>query len=558
MRALKITGIVIIALGIIAYATSDYFIEKKLKVELSNLINTDSLNYYDFSISKLDLSIVNGSITIKDVRIIPTKIALDSLKKSTNNIRVLVELTCDKIKMRGFEIKHFLRTQELLIDKFVIIQPSLNYIFNSTKSNNKNTLALQNIFSDSFKKATLNHFIIESANINVRNIAKKDVLIEISEFDFHLTNASIDTTTIKRFSPFDYENIEFSSEQVNLNIHKDFSISTDKLQFNAEKNTTTIDNFKLKPTYSQKNFSKMYATQKQWVKITLDTFKVSNIHFEKLIQQGDFDIGKISLINASIDLYKDKTKQEAPFKKKLLPASALKKMPVNLSIDSIQVSQSSIIINEKSNKSGQVSYLSFDRLNALVTGFSNDSLHLLKNNFLSIKATTKIMNEANVNFLAKFDLSSPTDSHTITTKVGPCDIKVFNKVLEPSMLVVAKSGDIIALNYAYTANDKDANGTIDFEYENVKIDVLDKKKQTKKQGFMSLAANTVIKSNNKKENTKTYTQGVIKVNRVQNKNIFPYLWHAVQSGIIYTMAPTFSEVKKEEKKATKKGWFKKK
>ena len=39
---------------------------------------------------------------------------------------------------------------------------------------------------------------------------------------------------------------------------------------------------------------------------------------------------------------------------------------------------------------------------------------------------------------------------------------------------------------------------INFEYENVKIDILDKEEQSKKQGLMSLAANTVIKGNNKK------------------------------------------------------------
>lgn len=554
MKILKIAGIIIIVLAIITYATSDYFIEQKLKTELSKLINKDSLNYYDFNISSLDLSIINGSITIKEVKITPTEISLDSLKRTTNNIRVLVDFSCDKIKMRGFEIKHFLLTQELEIDKFIIIQPTLTYIFNKNKSTNRNTLALQNVFSDSFKKATLDHFIIENASIIIRNIEKKNPLIQVSEFDFHLTNATIDTATIKRFSPFDYDNIEFSAEQLDLNIHEDFSISTDKLNFNAERNTTTIDNFRLKPTYSQKKFSKKYKIQKQWVAIKLDTFKISNIHFEKLIQHGEFQINKISLINTDVGLYKDKSKPEPPFKKQLLPASALKKLSVNLSIDTIEVLNSKIVINEKSNLSEQVSYLSFNNLNASIYGFSNDFNQLHSNKFLSVYARTKIMNSALVNFEAKFDLLSTTDEHTVKTTVGSSDIKIFNKVLEPMMLVVAKSGSIIALIYEYSANDTSANGTIDFEYENVKIDVLDKKQQSKKQGFMSLAANTIIKSNNKKENVKSYTQGVIKVERVQNKNIFPYLWHTVQSGIIYTMAPAFSKVKKEEKKKKRKIW----
>jgi hypothetical protein len=558
MKTLKIITVVVIILGVIIYSSSDYIIEKHLTSELSKLINKDSLNYYDLSLSDLDLNILNGSITIANVKITPSKYALDSIKSSSNNVRVLMNFSCEKIKMKNFEIRHFLKTQELIIDKFIINNPSLTYLYNRQKSANKSTLVLHNIFSDSFKKAVLNHFIIDNATIEVRNIEKNNALIKVSSFDFHLTKAVMDATTIKRFSPFDYKNIEFSAEQLNLNLHEDFLMSTDNLQFNAEKNTTAINNFKLTPKYTQGNYSKKYNTQKQWVAITLDTFKISNIHFEKLIQHGIFDVGKISLDHANIGLYKDKSKPEPPFKKKLLPASALNQIQIDLSIDTIQVKNSKIVINEKSNLSGQVSYLSFDFLNALVIGFSNNKNQLLVNRFLTVDAKTKVMNSADVNFKAKFDLLSPTDNHTINVKVGSTDIKVFNKVLEPSMLVIAKSGKIVALDYAYTADDKSALGTIDFEYENVKIDVLDKDEQTKKQGFMSLAANTIIKSNNKKENTKTYTQGIIKVERVQNKNIFPYLWHTVQSGIIYVMAPTFSEIKKEEKKANKKGWFKKK
>ena len=558
MKLIKILGILIIILAGIAYATADYFIEKKLTTELSKLINTDSLTYYTSSISGLDVSIVNGSITIKGVKITPSKQALDLIESDTPNIRVLVGFTCDKIKMKNFEIKHFLQTQELIIGAFIINQPKFTYIFNKSKSSNKNTLPLNNLFSDSFTKAILKKFIIDDASINIRNANQKNPIIIVNNFDFELTNALMDTVTIKRFSPFDYDNIKFSATSSEVNIQEDFSLSTDKIKFNAKKNITSIDNFKLTPNYSQEHYSKKHPVQKQWVAITLDTFKISNIDFEKLIQHGNYQISKVSLIRANVGLYKDKSRPEPPFKKQPLPATAIKSIPLDLSIDTIEVLNSRIVINEKSKMSGQVSFLSFDELNASVHGFSNDSVQIASNNFLSIKAHTKIMNSAQVNFEAQFDLLSKNDAHTVKASVGPSDIKIYNKVLEPMMLVVAKSGQIHALNYAYSANDTEAIGTIDFEYENVKIEILDKEEQMKKQGLMSLAANTVIKSNNKKENVKSYTQGVIKMDRTQNKNVFPYLWHSVQSGIIYTMAPAFSEVKKEEKKANKKGWFKKK
>jgi hypothetical protein len=197
-------------------------------------------------------------------------------------------------------------------------------------------------------------------------------------------------------------------------------------------------------------------------------------------------------------------------------------------------------------------------LSAQVYGFSNNPIKLASHKYLSVYAQTKVMNAAKVDFKAQFDLRSQTDWHTISATVGPVKMEVFNNVLEPMMSVVVKSGKILSLDYRYTATDTEANGILDFEYENVKLDVLSTNDQSKKQGFISLAANTVIKSQNSKLNSKNYSQGIIKTKREQNKNIFPYLWHSVQSGIIYIMAPALSSVKKEEKKGKKKNWFKKK
>lgn len=561
MKFLKITGVVIIVLGLVVYAFSDYFIERKLKAELSKIINTDSLNYYTFSLEKLDLSIVTGSITIKGVKITPTQEALNKLQNSSNNIRVLISFSCDNIKMKGFEINHFLKTRELIIDKFIVEKPSFEYLFNKNKKSNSKTLGLNNLFSDSFKKAELKQFIIDNAQISIKNINDDLPLMKVEKFNFKLTDAVVDASTIEQFSPFDYSNIEFSADSLRLNVSKDFEISTGQLIFNADRNATIINNFRLKPAYGQKQFSKTHSIQKQWVAIALDTFKIIDIDFEKLVQNGVFNLNKVTLVNANVGLFKDKSKPEPPFKKQLLPASALRNLKtdlkIHLSIDTIEVKRSRIVINEKSKKTDQVSYLSFEDLNAQVYGFTNDSISLASNKYLIVYAQTKAMNSAQVNFKATFDLLSKNDSHTIKANVGSSKMDVFNKVLEPMMLVVVKSGEIISLNYQYTANDTEANGTIDFEYKNVKLEVLSEDEEAKKQGFLSLAANTVIKTNNQKLSPKNYTQGIIKVQRVQNKNVFPYLWHAVQTGIIYTMAPALSEVKKEEKKANKKGWFNK-
>lgn len=558
MKLLKIITVVLVVLAVISYASFDYIIEKKLTEKLEQIINKDSLNYYTYSIENLDLSLASGSLTLTGVKITPTTHAFDSLKNPGNLVRVLVSFQCDELALIELQIKHFFRTNELIIDQLEIIKPTVIYLFNEHKRTNKNTLVMQNIFSPNFKKAKLKKLELTKGEIRVTNIEDSLPLVNIKDYSLRLTNAYIDSNTIKRFSPFNYDNIEFWSESLQLNVSQDFAISTGKMEFDAKHNSTIIQNFKLKPFYKQGAFSAKYNMQKQWVAITLDTFEIVDIQFEDLIQHGDFVLNKVRLVKANVGLYKDKTKPEPPFKKKLLPASAMRKLPVNLTIDTVVIKNSRITINEQGKKDGSVSELRFEQLNAQLYGFTNDSVRLAKNKYMAVQAKSRVMGAVPVTFTARFDMLSPTDEHWVKAQVGSCDPTIFNKVLNPMMLVDIKSGKILGLNYQYQANDTEAIGTLDFEYENIKIEVFNKAQQHKKNGFLSMAANSVIRSSNTKNGGKEFAHGIIKAKRIQNKNIFPYLWHTVQSGIIYTMAPALSEVKKEEKQAGKKSMFKKK
>ena len=128
MKALKITGILLIFVGLIAYFTSDYFIEKRLRSELSILIQKDSVSLYKYDFSKFNLSLVDGSIKLKKVTLYPTKAARDSLANPNNNIRVLIEASIEEIK------DDIAQSPESYTFWFKLIYERVfNYIYNSRK-----------------------------------------------------------------------------------------------------------------------------------------------------------------------------------------------------------------------------------------------------------------------------------------------------------------------------------------------------------------------------------------------------------------------------------------
>ena len=209
--------------------------------------------------------------------------------------------------------------------------------------------------------------------------------------------------------------------------------------------------------------------------------------------------------------------------------------------------------NEKSPLTQETSDLTFNDLTALVTNFSNDSAILASNQFMVANISTRVMNKAETNMNLKFDLLNKEDQFVVTGHMDSVEADVFNSVLVPMVGVKLLDGLIHNMEFEFTSMDTLSTGVMNLEYNDIKIQVLNPdSRQGKKKGFMSFAANTAIKSNNSKLKG-NYIEGIINTPRVLEKDMFPYLWHSIQSGLVSTLVPmTNTKDAKAQQKETRK------
>ena len=543
---------IIIGLAVMVYFSYDYWLEKELKYQLSEIINKDPNSLYDYSFTKLNIHLLEGSVDLTGIKIRPTESAYDSLAKSRNGVRFLLNLNMEEIELTGFEIMEFLKTGVISVKSLVVTEPTFEYFFHPNKKQSTNTLPLNAIFSNKFKGGNLDEFFINDAQIKIIDQTRSGPAILINKLDIELTEAHIDSTTLLRFSPFDYKDIKVSSSGIYIDAGENFSIKSDSLIFNVNDESILVKNFQVNPKLSQKNFGAKYDVQKQWFAITLDELVLNHIDFDSFVETGVVDIGKIELGSPNIGLYKDKSKPPPPFIRKPLPASAIKLIPWTLNIDTVVVNNGFITINETSANTGNDSHLTFNDLNATILNFTNDSIGRIMNPLMELTASTKVLGAAFTTVNMKFDLASENDAFEVEGKVGVVNGDTFNKVLEPMMAVRVTGGKVHQIEFSFSAMDTISIGTLDAEYEGIKLEVINidtvSTKKHHKKGLLSFAANTVIKTNNHKDQA-NYIQGVINTNRIQEKDVWPFIWHSVQSGLVSTLAPiTNDKTAKQQQK----------
>jgi hypothetical protein len=555
-KSLVIVFGILVAILAIAYFQFDSFVERAVRNKLTFLINQSPDKLYEYEFDNLNINLIDGSLTLHKVGLIPTQHAIDSVKSAGSSLRAIMAFRVDKIEMNGFEIRKFLNTGDLQIEDLLILRPEFKLLVNPDKKikATKKAGTFDEILTDKFTVAELNSFNIINATFSVANIKYDTNPLIIDSINFVLKNARADQETIEKFIPFEFSDFSFTSTGIHMDFSSDFTIESDKLEIDAALDFVKIFNFQIRPKLNFKAFSARYNMQKQWFALVVDELHLHRFNLDQLYTKGDLLVEKLEIFKANAALYKDKSKPAPPFKVKPLPATIIRNIPFKIDIDSVIIENAMITINEKSGLTGKISNLTFSQLNAVMVGFSNDSLHLSENPVMSCDVSTNVMNQAKVQMRLAFNLLSDSDEFTVSGQVDSVKAGIFNEVLVQMMAVEVKSGDIHRMDFEFIAMDTISKGTLDMEYNNVKIDILNPDlDKTKKQGFRSLAANTVIKTHNRKTKP-TYAQGVINVARVREKDVFPYLWHSIQSGLVSTLVPVTNkkEAKQQQKQARKK------
>jgi hypothetical protein len=547
-KVLKVIGVLLVVLATGAYFTYDFWLERELRYRLSEIINKDPNGLYQYSFSKLNIHLLDGSVELSGIVISPSEGAFDSLKSASSDLRFILQLTMDEIAMNGFDISKFIATGNISVTSIIISKPHFEYVYNPDKRDSKQAMPLSNIFNENFKVAELGKFLIENAEVKIIDQSKTHTTI-IRDLNIELTNARMDSVTLKSFLPLEHESLLVNAAGLSIDAGKLLSIKSDSIFVIPNTRSFGLTNFQVNPKYSKENFTKMYDVQKQWFAIKLDTLIVNKINMNLFVTTGHVEVEKIEVISPNIALYKDKSKPPPPFKKKLLPVSAIRSIPWNLEVDSVSITNGYISIDETSPNTGKDSHLTFEKLSGLLLNFNNDQSLTNSSSTMSLKATTLVMGKASTRLNLNFALGSKVDPFTAHGSVGTVNATIFNPVLEPMMGVKIISGTFNSINFEFSANDNSSSGTLDADYLGLKIKILNidsTKSKKEKKGFMSLAANTVVKAKNS-TNGANYIQGIINTKRVQEKGVWPYLWHSVQSGLISTLAPITNSKENRQK-----------
>jgi hypothetical protein len=408
------------------------------------------------------------------------------------------------------------------------------------KTNENAILSFNNLRSEleGIRMTTLEKEIFKGGSISasVNSFVKKDSLppvISIAHFDI----VSVDVGRIHDNDTMDIKTGGIKIGRVNdLALQKDsiiqaalklppvtvlpgsFRFNTPKEEigfYNVEVNTQegflSWDSLNIINRVPRDTFFARQPFEKDY--ITLSTGKVRADDLKPVIYNRDTTvyIRKLSLDPLDFKVERDKRVTDDTVKYRPLLARMFNRLRFPLKLDTINLKNSVIwhnVIDEKTEKEGTIF---FTEVNGTVTNIRNFDIQ--KDDSIRVDLTSKLMSRGQLRFQFRESYEDSIQGFLMSVRMGGMEMQELNRLMIPLNNVRVDRGVIRDVSMRVKGNEYFAYGSMDMNYENLKVSVLNV--QNKKKGIVSWLANILVRGKNSKT-------GIIYTERLTDKSVFNF------------------------------------
>ncbi len=283
-------------------------------------------------------------------------------------------------------------------------------------------------------------------------------------------NIRLNSGNIHNLRAIIYESPQLWISRLNGNLNS----KRDKINWyglNFRNRDLRMDSFHLVPFQSLKDYRRSKAFDEDYLEIKTGEVRGNPVQLTEGAGGGTLQIEKLAIDSLQLLSFKDKTQAAAP-KIKPLPAQLIRRIPLKLWIDSLQISNGTAEYQELDQKYDGPLVIPVSGINGLLTGLKNSEVH--PGDSLRILARGDVLNQLPVVLWVKESYTDSLRGFLMDLDAGPAEPAAFNIVVRPLTGVEIHSGRLNKLALKATGNNNFSEGIMNLYYDGLKIRLLNK------------------------------------------------------------------------------------
>ncbi len=488
----KIGGLVALLVFLLSLFANS-FIQKKVDSLISNIegLNVDAIGY----------SLITNSLSVDGIQ----------FQTGPYNFRG----TCQSIDVSGLDRIQYWKDGNIQISEVTIEQADLYFDIGKSEQN-----AEPEPKSDS--DILLNDIVFRNGTIHILDNEKEITTIE----GVHLRMQNLQLADSATWSLDDYFiRTGLISAILPGNLHQ---LNIESTDYNSEPASMTLSGLHFHTLISKEDWYEKAKSKQTHFDYKIETIELVKPDILSYINEKTLRVQKIVVNKSDLEIYEDKRFAHCDSCKKRLPQQNLLGSKSNIVIDSIQIKNSRLVYLSKELTKQKPGRFEFNKLYASIYHLSNIPDQIRRHSHMLVDAQANLFGYSPLKVHFDFDMTSASGAYTYSGNLGQFNLVELNGFLSPVKHVEIGAGVSKNISFAARANASQSNGTMDFNYQDLKVDFLNKNNQTKTL-VTSLVNNLAVHRNNiPGQNFRT---GTIFTVRDQSRSIFHNLSQSLQSGI---------------------------
>ncbi|GGC39096.1 hypothetical protein GCM10011386_34010 [Parapedobacter defluvii] len=502
--------------------------------------STDSL--YLIAYDDLNFNLITGNASISSLRLMVDSTRYAELERQQQAPDNAYNIRIENLRIRSFHPRRILTDRRLQIDDIIIDTPSIHIVnryhaYNDTIVTKRDTQTLYQRISGILQEVSVGnlhfndiHFKFskktDSATnetvLNNLNVKVSDILIDsVSQFDttrfFHTRAIDVDVPGFRYETPDSF-----------------YYVSFDRLQIATLYKQVTLTGLKYAPRMSKDEFYKRKKMAKDMAVISFPSIRLGGIDLQRFVNNQQLYASSLHIDSGTVAISNDLRYPKHPTNKiGKSPHQLLLKMKQPLKIDSVVLNNIDISYAEVGRKYQKEGKITFNRTSGVFHNVTNDSLALLQNKTMGADLTTYLMDIGKLNVAFAFDMLDKKGAYTYKGLLGPMNGKPLNRILTPLLNAEVANANIKRVSFDVSADDHRSRGSLRFDYDNMRLNLLTIDDQGKK-GSMKVAsflANSFIINDSNPDANGKYHTGRINYTRPHTYSFFKTLWQSLLQGI---------------------------
>ncbi len=489
------SGLLIFTSGILLSA----YVENKIKDKIQSFHGTTSF---------VNVSLLKRSIKIGDLK-------WYSAHDSTNFNQHFVHLSY--VSAMGISLAELLLHKNLIIDEIVVGSGKIYYDKTILwKNQERSNLDYHTLFIKHLSFSTINLLIKTNTTHNFT-----------AQFSCELTdiNLKIDSTHNLIYKA---KTMEVEAKDIVINKYEGMYGGTiARLYCNTKEQRIQIDSASLVPNFGKYEFAHQFGKQTDRVTLSIPKILIEGVQF-KDIPDSSFVASNMHIQSFDVVAFRDKRVPTLHEPLVPMPMESFIKFPYKVKIDSIVIASSMVAVEEIQEKATESSVITFEDINATLTGFNNRMQEKSHDHAL-LHATGMLMGAGKINATFRLPLDG-TSVYKAKGSISKMQFAKLNPALEPLANIRIESGYLNKLTFNFNYTDYVSRGVLEIDYQDLKVRALGKNHHSTNE-FKTLLLNTIVKNDRNKSLASSKRAGEIDIERDRKRFIFNIWWKSIQSGL---------------------------